>query len=128
MYQYRVTCVRFIDGDTFIGDIDLGFDLSLKNQHCRLDGIDAPEKNTEAGQRALEYAKKWVANVEDSHRELYVTVKAKNDKYGRRLVVLYGCETGLSLNLLLRDENMAVAYDGRSKRGVTNVERKEDQP
>lgn len=46
MYQYRATIVRVIDGDTVDVDIDLGFDVTLKNQRVRLIGIDSSEVRT----------------------------------------------------------------------------------
>jgi endonuclease YncB( thermonuclease family) len=128
MYQYEVKLVRVIDGDTFVCNIDLGFGIWLNNQHCRLLGVDAPEKNTEAGKNAKAYTEKWFERMTKGNYTTYVNVNAKDDKYGRRLVTLYSSDAGISLNLLLQDESMATAYDGRSKRGVTNVERKENQP
>jgi len=46
MYEYAVTIVRVVDGDTVDVDIDLGFEVTLKNQRVRLIGIDAPETRT----------------------------------------------------------------------------------
>ena len=46
MYEYTVTIVRVVDGDTVDVDIDLGFEVTLKNQRVRLIGIDAPETRT----------------------------------------------------------------------------------
>ena len=42
-YHYRFDLVRVVDGDTVEIDIDLGFDLTLRNQMVRLSGIDTPE-------------------------------------------------------------------------------------
>lgn len=46
MYTYRVKVVRVVDGDTVDVDIDLGFDVWLRNERVRLEGIDAPESRT----------------------------------------------------------------------------------
>ena len=46
MYEYAVKIVRIVDGDTVDVDIDLGFEVTLKNQRVRLIGIDAPETRT----------------------------------------------------------------------------------
>ena len=46
MYHYKAKLVRVIDGDTIDVDIDLGFDVWLKNQRVRLAGIDSPECRT----------------------------------------------------------------------------------
>ncbi|HYE93171.1 MAG TPA: thermonuclease family protein [Terriglobales bacterium] len=42
MYVYRATCVRVVDGDTVILDVDVGFHMRGKISF-RLFGIDAPE-------------------------------------------------------------------------------------
>lgn len=109
-------------------NIDLGFGIWLNNQHCRLLGVDAPEKNTEVGKNAKAYTEKWFERMEKTNHTLYITVNAKDDKYGRRLVTCYSSDAVYSLNLLLQDENLVTAYDGRGKRGVTDDKRKEDQP
>ena len=46
MYQYKATIIKVIDGDTVDVDIDLGFEVWLKNQRIRLYGIDTPESRT----------------------------------------------------------------------------------
>ena len=45
-YFYRVALDRVVDGDTIDVDIDLGFDVWLRNQRVRLHGIDTPESRT----------------------------------------------------------------------------------
>ena len=42
-YLYKATVVRVIDGDSVVFDVDCGFDITLKNQNCRLYAIDAAE-------------------------------------------------------------------------------------
>lgn len=46
MYQYNCTIKRVIDGDTISADIDLGFNISLKDVSIRVLNIDAPEIRT----------------------------------------------------------------------------------
>ena len=46
MYEYKVRIVKVVDGDTVDVEIDLGFDVWLKNQRVRLYGIDTPESRT----------------------------------------------------------------------------------
>ena len=43
MYEYRAFVRRVYDGDTVTVDIDLGFDVVLRNQKIRLVRINAPE-------------------------------------------------------------------------------------
>jgi micrococcal nuclease len=46
MYEYRVTVVKVIDGDTVDVDIDLGFGVWIKDERVRIMGIDTPESRT----------------------------------------------------------------------------------
>ena len=46
MYEYKATIIKVVDGDTVDVDIDLGFDVWLRNQRIRLFGIDCPESRT----------------------------------------------------------------------------------
>ena len=43
MYEYKATIVKVVDGDSIYVDIDLGFDVWIRNQSIRLYGIDTPE-------------------------------------------------------------------------------------
>lgn len=76
LYTYRAEIVRVIDGDTVVADIDLGFDVWLRDEHLRLDGIDAPEKNNEGAQLATEALEARI----DRETVFVCTEKAKNDR------------------------------------------------
>ena len=89
IYIYKAELVRVVDGDTVDLIIDLGFDTSRK-ERFRLYGIDAPEMRTEAGKEA----KAWLWEALQPLEAIYVqtiqlATKAKRDKYGRFLAVLY---------------------------------------
>ena len=45
-FVYRATLERVVDGDTIDVTLDLGFDVKLHKQRCRLSGIDTPESRT----------------------------------------------------------------------------------
>ena len=97
IYIYKAELVRVVDGDTVDLIIDLGFDTARK-ERFRLYGIDAPEMDTAKGKEA----KKWLWDALQPLEEIYVqtiqlATKAKRDKYGRFLAVLYGFEPVLSL-------------------------------
>jgi micrococcal nuclease len=90
IYLYKASLVRVVDGDTVDLIIDLGFDTS-RHERFRLYGIDAPELRTEAGKAA----KAWLWEALQPLETIYVQTlqhktKAKRDKYGRFLAVLYG--------------------------------------
>jgi micrococcal nuclease len=89
IYIYKAELVRVVDGDTVDLIIDLGFDTSRK-ERFRLYGIDAPEVNTLAGKAA----KAWLEDALMPLGAIYVQTiqletKAKRDKYGRFLAVLF---------------------------------------
>jgi len=96
IYIYKAELVRVVDGDTVDLIIDLGFDTS-RRERFRLYGIDAPEMNTAEGKAA----KAWLWDTLQPLEAIYVQTiqletKAKRDKYGRFLAVLYGFEPFLS--------------------------------
>jgi micrococcal nuclease len=99
IYIYKAELVRVVDGDTVDLIIDLGFDTQRK-ERFRLYGIDAPEMNTLAGKAA----KAWLWEVLQPLEAIYVQTiqletKAKRDKYGRFLAVLYSDLSDLRANL-----------------------------
>ena len=50
--QYRAVCTRVIDGDTYVFDVDLGFNVS-KRVFVRLRGVDTPElRSSDENERA----------------------------------------------------------------------------
>ena len=49
LYTYRGEIVRVIDGDTVVADIDLGFNVWVRDEHLRLNRIDAPETGSVEG-------------------------------------------------------------------------------
>jgi len=89
IYIYKAELVRVIDGDTVELIIDLGFD-TLRKERFRLYGVDAPELRTAEGKEA----KAWLIGILGPYGAIYVqtiqlATKAKRDKYGRFLAVLY---------------------------------------
>jgi micrococcal nuclease len=89
IYIYKAELIRVVDGDTVDLVIDLGFDTS-RRERFRLYGVDAPEMNTAEGKEA----KAWLIGVLGPYGAIYVqtiqlATKAKRDKYGRFLAVLY---------------------------------------
>jgi micrococcal nuclease len=89
IYIYKAELIRVVDGDTVDLIIDLGFDTSRK-ERFRLYGIDAPEMRTAAGKEA----KAWLEDAIRPPEPIYIQTiqletKAKRDKYGRFLAVLY---------------------------------------
>ncbi len=94
MYEYRAFVRRVYDGDTVTVDIDLGFDILVKNQKIRLLGINAPEirgNSREKGLVSRNFLREKISGK-------WVTLKTKKDKKGK-----YGRWLG---DLFLKDENI----------------------
>jgi micrococcal nuclease len=115
-YVYKATIERVVDGDTIDVTLDLGFDVRLHKQRCRLAGIDTPESRT----RDLAEKKLGLA-AKDRLIELCVgsiTIKSfGKGKYGRILAIPY-TENNEDICQMLINEGHAVEYDGGKKTKV----------
>ena len=139
MYEYNCTLVRVIDGDTVDIDIDLGFDIILKNQRVRLAGIDTPESRTsdleekKYGLAAKKFLVEHLAyNNPNNKLILRTTSYDAKGKFGRilgEIFNLYGAKptTGdnpgftKSANELLIENSHAVRYHGQSKEDIAET-------
>jgi micrococcal nuclease len=110
-YVRQATIVSITDGDTVVLDTDLGCDIRL-TQKCRLSGINAPEKNTQAGKDAKKYIESLLA-VGDSI--VIKTYKDEKEKYGRYLAVLFLPNSQVSVNQTMIDAGHAVPYNGEKR-------------
>lgn len=122
MYEYKCTLRSVTDGDTIrLETIDLGFSVLLYNKPLRIKGIDTPEsrinidryphraREKELGLLAKAKLQEWLVGE--------ITIKSYGvDKYGRILGDVF-CEKG-NVADLLRQENLAVDYDGGTKTKV----------
>lgn len=84
LYTYRAFVRKVYDGDTVTLDIDLGFDVVLREQKVRLLRINAPEvrgESREAGIASRDALRKRVANKWVVLR----TERDKREKFGRWL-------------------------------------------
>ena len=119
MYNYKISLLKVVDGDTIDAEIDLGFDIKVKKR-IRFMGINAPESRT----RDLEEKARGLA-AKDRVKQLLEgtkTIQLKSHgvgKYGRCLGELHidivdGQEkmTLESINELLIKEGHAVEYFG----------------
>ena len=122
MYQYNVTIVRVVDGDTARVDIDLGFGVTYANQNVRFFGIDTEESRTRDltekwyGKLAAQYVKDRL--IVGQRYKMSTTID--KGKYGRILGTFYVIDAEnwneeYNLNERMVTENYAVAYFGQSK-------------
>jgi len=91
---YEAKIIRWIDGDTAIADIDLGWDVTLKEQKLRLNRVDTPERG--------EPKYKEATNIVKAKCKGYVEVyNCGKGSYGRWLVEM-NCNGESINNYLLR--------------------------
>lgn len=123
MYIYNVVIKEVIDGDTVKVDINLGFDMWIKNQNIRLYGIDAPESRTKDivekkfGLLTKTEVQKFLPV---GSRQQMVSVMSQKGKFGRILGEFLASGPNenerFNLNRHLVDNHLAVPYDGQSSR------------
>ncbi|MDG1848960.1 MAG: thermonuclease family protein [Flavobacteriales bacterium] len=102
MYKYKTKVVRWVDGDTLLCLIDLGF-YTHKEERLRLARIDAPEPRGAEKERGKE-VQRIITERYPPGTELLVESK-KRDNYGRFIAELfYGDE---SVNQWLIDSGNA---------------------
>ena len=118
MYFYKAKLIRVVDSDTIDAEIDLGFDLSIR-QRIRLYGVLTPNSRSHnLDEKELGLAAKGKL-IEVLPKEFYVeTILNKRGKYGRVLGTVYQkTEDGeyMDINQLLIDEGYATSHQGFSK-------------
>lgn len=93
MYEYKCKLVSVYDGDTVVVDIDLGFDVWLRNQHVRIEGIDTPEiKSKDVEEKALAFEARnllFVLLSTAPEIRLICSKYSSTEKYGRILGDLF---------------------------------------
>jgi len=108
-YRYEnAKCIRVIDGDTIICDIDLGFHIVHRNIVFRLKGINAPEVRGTNKQKGI----KSTAWLRDKILQKIITLethKDKKGKYGRYLAIVY-CD-GANVNQEMVCKGLAKIYE-----------------
>jgi micrococcal nuclease len=120
MYTYKAKVVRVIDGDTLDCDIDLGFHIVVRKR-VRLDGIDAPEKNSRiAYDRDIAAKATSRAKIALEDKTVILQTKLdKSDKFGRVLGIIFESKKEMidnqSFNIKLVQEGLASRYDGGKK-------------
>jgi len=117
MYEYKATIRRVVDGDSIYVDIDLGFDVWLRNQSIRLYGIDTPECRQKDKARKAHglLAKAYVQKALIVGRTYALTTKEKG-KFGRFLGE-FKTGKGFITKLLIK-ERLAVPYTGQNKKEI----------
>jgi len=128
MYEYRATIVKIIDGDTVDVDIDLGFNVVLRDERVRVAGIDTPESRTRDQEE-----KKFGLAAKDRVKELLgktCVLKTQINKSGEDMKGKFGrilgdfdvydskTDSWKLLTQVLISEGHAVPYHGQNKEDI----------
>lgn len=111
MYSYPCKILKVIDGDTIDVELDLGFDIKLK-ERVRLINVDTPEvfgpNASEEGNIAKEFVEEWFATRQGVFSYHSLKYHAR-DKYGRSLGII-SWDNGLNetLNSALKAKGWGV--------------------
>lgn len=118
MYQYKVSVVKVVDGDTLDVDIDLGFGMSYKKQRVRMMGIDTPESRTRDKVEKLfgKASKKHLKKLLESAESISLISHDKG-KFGRILgeIYIHNDDAEVNVNQKMIDDCHAVPYTGENK-------------
>ena len=112
---FEAVILEVLDGDTVDVDIDLGFDIWIRNQRVRLNGIDTPESRT----RDLE-EKRFGLLAEARLRQLLPTGSKKvlrsygRGKFGRILGDFMISDNKSAVDLLI-EEYHGLPYTGGNR-------------
>ena len=127
MYQYNVSVIKVVDGDTIDVDIDLGFGMTYRKQRVRLMGIDTPESRTRdlVEKKFGKASKKHLKKLLESGERISLISHDKG-KFGRILGEIYihfneghpQFETEINVNQQMIDDHHAVDYGGGNKEEI----------
>jgi endonuclease YncB( thermonuclease family) len=115
-HRYRVRVERVIDGDTFVGIVDVGFRATL-TLPIRIFGINAPEHTAPGGPEATAALTELLTRAGEAGVicETYKpTANAGADKYGRWLAAVAGLD-GRDIGAQMIASGQAVAYFGGAR-------------
>jgi micrococcal nuclease len=115
-FIYNAILERVVDGDTIDVTLDLGFNVFLKKQRCRLAGIDTPESRT----RDLAEKKLGLQAKERLTELCGEKLKIKSlgrGKFGRILAIPYTKDDEDICKMLI-EEGHAVEYWGGTKNKI----------
>lgn len=88
LYEYRAEIVDVYDADTVTADVDLGFDIWIRNERFRLYNLNAPEVRGEekaAGIRSRDALREKILG----RSVIICSIKDRKGKYGRYLAEIY---------------------------------------
>ena len=123
MYEYKCKIIKIVDGDTVDIDLDLGFDVWLRDERVRIMGIDTPESRTsDKIEKIFGLAAKDRLNSLLGGEAILLSQVTKGGenmkgKFGR-ILGNFRTMDGKDVAETLMNEGHAVAYNGGDKDNV----------
>ncbi len=118
MYEYKCKLTRVIDGNTIDAEIDLGFNVVVR-QRIRLFGIETPALQTNDAEQKEKAIAARTRLIEILPKEFVCkTILNKRGKFGRVLGHVYFKKedgTDVCLNDMLVSEGIANKYEMHTK-------------
>jgi endonuclease YncB( thermonuclease family) len=106
-YTYAARVIRVIDGDTIVADVDLGFNMWVREQSFRLVGLNAREHTQPGGREAAAHLSEILLVS-----TLVRLTSVKPDKFGGRYDAVITLPDGSDLATVLITTGWAAAWDG----------------
>jgi len=88
LYKYKAIVTKIYDGGTVTLDIDLGFNVWLKNQNVRLHELNSPEIRGEERDAGL-ISRDALRNLILGKEVILESIKDSTEKYGRPLGIIH---------------------------------------
>jgi micrococcal nuclease len=111
------TVKRVIDGDSLVADLDLGWQVWIRDRVIRVAHMNAPEMNTAEGKAAKEFAEILLnVHIGDTFGSPIMLISHSLDKYGRVLASLT-LSDGRDFATTMIADGYAVAYEGGPRPG-----------
>jgi endonuclease YncB( thermonuclease family) len=103
VWWHKATLIRWVDGDTAVVKLDLGWNLYREKQYVRMAHINAPERFTDAGKSATEFVNMLCPAGSEV---LLYSYRDKTGVYKRIIAdIVY---KGININRALADAGYAV--------------------
>lgn len=113
MHDYEAQVVRVIDGDTVVLDVDLGFNVWVREQSFRLLGINAREKSEAGGKQAKAHLESLLPP-----RTPLILTSVKPDKFGGRYDARLALLDGRDVAEGLVQDGWAASWTGAGAKPV----------
>lgn len=122
-YTYNAKVVNVVDGDTFDIDLDLGFNIWIRNFRVRLLGLDTPESyrpKSKLEKKAALLISEDLRNKVLNKKITIQSIKYLDGKFGRPLIDVW--VNKLKINNYLITNNLAKVNFGNKKEKWTDKE------